>query len=135
MPKSRKLLGTILMEMGIINQGQLDEALMIQKENPVRIGELLVELEYATPRQITEALSEQFDMTLVDLRGMQIPVDLTELVPMSLAKEHKIIPVAVNCTLWLILRTNPKSTNSARPVAASMRMLAGFTSRWINPAL
>ena len=93
MAKSRKLLGAILIEMGVITEAQLNEALALQQENHRKLGEILVEMEAVSPRQITEALGKQFEMTMVDLRSIQIPAELIELIPVALAKEHNIIPV------------------------------------------
>lgn len=93
MARSRKLLGAILMEMRAITEEQLNEALGLQQENHRKLGEILVDMEAVEPRQITEALSKQFEMAMVDLRRVQIPAELIELVPVGLAKEHMIIPV------------------------------------------
>lgn len=94
MAKARKLLGAILMEMGVITESQLNEALTLQQENHRKLGEILVEMAKIEPRKVTEALSKQFDMPMVDLREVQIPAELIELVPVTLAKEHMIIPIA-----------------------------------------
>lgn len=107
MAKSRKLLGAILIEMGVITEDQLNEALTLQQENHRKLGEILVEMEAVSPCQITEALSKQFEMTMVDLRSVQIPAELIELIPVALAKEHNIIPIGQKNNCVTIATSDP----------------------------
>ena len=52
-------LGHILLRNGVVGREALDEALALQAENGVRIGEALVELGHATWGQVTDAVMEQ----------------------------------------------------------------------------
>lgn len=58
---TRKKLGQILVEKGIISQNELEEALRIQSNNKnnKRVGEILVELGYTNIERIEEALNDQ----------------------------------------------------------------------------
>jgi hypothetical protein len=55
---ARKL-GEILIENGIINEVQLQNALLIQKGRNVHLGQILIEMKLATEDQIIKALSQQ----------------------------------------------------------------------------
>ncbi|MCB0831891.1 MAG: hypothetical protein KDC45_00360 [Bacteroidetes bacterium] len=50
------MLGDTLIAKGVINQGQLDEALAEQKASGKKLGEVLVSKGFATEAQIDEAL-------------------------------------------------------------------------------
>lgn len=107
MPGSRKLLGSILMEMSIINEQQLSDALVIQKKDHRKLGEILLETGAVDARQLTKALSRQFEMTMVNLHDLQIPAELIALVPVELAKEHNIIPTERKSNCITIATSDP----------------------------
>ena len=62
-----KQLGEILVERGIINRTQLDEALKQQKEQGLLFGEALVVLKYATEEDIVQALTCQYGFPFLPL--------------------------------------------------------------------
>jgi len=94
MAHRRKLLGTILTEMGVVNHAQLQEALDLQKGSSVRIGDALLTLTYCTPADIARALSLQFGRKVVDPRTLDIPPEALAAVPKAMAREHHLIPIA-----------------------------------------
>src|SRR5436190_24245693 len=60
----RRLLGLLLMEMGVISQEQLEEALAVQARSGERLGEILIELGHTSRLAIHDALAEQSDLFL-----------------------------------------------------------------------
>ncbi|MBM4035427.1 MAG: type II secretion system protein GspE [Planctomycetes bacterium] len=94
MAHRRKLLGAILTEMGAISHAQLQEALELQKESGVRIGDALLTLKHCTPGDIAKALSSQFGRKVVDPRSVEIPQEALAAVPKAMAREHHLIPIA-----------------------------------------
>ena len=94
MAHRRKLLGRILTEMGVVTEGQLNEALDLQRTTSVRTGDALLTLSYCSPADIARALSVQFGRKVVDPRSIDIPQDALDAVPKAMAREHHLIPVA-----------------------------------------
>ncbi len=94
MAQRRKLLGSILRSRGVVTDEQLEEALKLQRETGVRTGDALLTLNYCTPEDIAEALSEQFGRQVVDPRALEIPEDALAAVPKAMAREHHLIPIA-----------------------------------------
>lgn len=94
MAHRKKPLGAILTELGVINLTQLQEALELQKESSVRIGDALLSLNYCTPSDIAEALSRQFGRRVVDPRALDIPQEALAAVPKAMAREHHLIPIS-----------------------------------------
>jgi len=94
MAHRRKLLGAILTELGVVTHTQLQEALELQKESSVRIGDALLSLSYCAPGDIAKALSMQFGRKVVDPRTLDIPQEALAAVPKAMAKEHHLIPIA-----------------------------------------
>ena len=58
----RTALGTLLIERGYIDQGQLDEALRRSAENGERLGEVIVNLGWASEDDLAKVLAEQWHL-------------------------------------------------------------------------
>jgi type IV pilus assembly protein PilB len=84
----------LLLSRGIISLEQLSEAAAIAKKDGKPIGDCLVDLQYASPEDVTRALAEFNKFEYVDLTTVKIPDQVIQLVPESVARENKIIPYA-----------------------------------------
>jgi type IV pilus assembly protein PilB len=62
-------LGQILKEKGFISEGQVQEALSIQRAQGGVFGEILVGLGYVTRVDVLAALAQQMGLEVVDLSG------------------------------------------------------------------
>jgi type IV pilus assembly protein PilB len=90
----RKLIGQLLVEKGLINQEQLDEALETQKQSTQLIGEILVDLGYVQREPLYESLAEQLKVPFVNL-GKVIPDPrVATLLDKESAQRHKALPIA-----------------------------------------
>jgi len=56
---SRKRLGQILLEIGVINEEQLEHALKVQRETKRLLGQVFISLGYCSPETIITALDIQ----------------------------------------------------------------------------
>jgi type IV pilus assembly protein PilB len=86
-------LGDILVKHGTITQEQLEEALAAQKGSGLRLGDLLQERGVITEKQLIEALTTQLGLEFIDLSSYQIPAEMAQLLPKSIAKKHAVVPV------------------------------------------
>ncbi|MGM0472485.1 MAG: type II secretion system ATPase GspE [Bacillota bacterium] len=89
----KKRLGDILLEVGFITEEELEEALEKQKGSDKRLGTVLKEMELVTEQDVMEALEYQLGIPQVDLSKFIIDFDVIQLIPQSLAKRHKAIPI------------------------------------------
>src|SRR5580692_1493146 len=80
----------ILVRRGVIGPDQLKEA--TRMEGGVEAG--LVKLGYADADDIMKAKAEQHGLPFVELREIEIPASVIELVPESLARENIVMPLA-----------------------------------------
>ena len=94
MEQRHKLLGTILMEMDVINEQQLEEGLNLHRQHDKKIGEALQELGFCSSEDVCQALAMQSGLRYLDPTTIDIPREVTSLVPESLVRDHTIIPVA-----------------------------------------
>lgn len=62
MPDKKKPLGQMLVEAGVINRGDLNVALVSQKQVPARLGKTLIQLGIAREEEILPVLSRQLNL-------------------------------------------------------------------------
>ncbi|MBM3325013.1 MAG: pilus assembly protein PilB, partial [Calditrichaeota bacterium] len=103
-----KRLGDILLERGKITQKQLGDALSRQTDTHQKLGETLVSLGYAVEEDIYSALSEIWGIPFV--RSDEILMaseDVVRIVPELFAREHRLIPVAIEDKVLKVAMADP----------------------------
>ena len=91
--RSKKRLGDLLLDEGLITGEQLEKALKLAKETGKRIGETLVENGIVTERDIMNALSHQLGIEIVSLIGVEISKELLGLVDASILRKNRMVPI------------------------------------------
>ncbi|MFQ5843455.1 MAG: GspE/PulE family protein [Planctomycetota bacterium] len=91
--ETRKRLGEILLEMGLVTQEKIDEALVHARRSGVRIGEALVDLQMVTEEQVARALCRQNKLPFVDLDRARPSDSLLRTVAKKVVDEYDIVPV------------------------------------------
>jgi len=89
---NRKRLGSILLDIGRINQEQLEYALELQKERGDRLGKILVDEGIISEAEVIEILAYQLDIPHVLLDRYNIDPGIVSIVPEALARKYNIIP-------------------------------------------
>ena len=87
-------LGEILVKTKVVTKEQLEIALAHQKKTGHRLGETIVELNYATEEAMRQALCTQLNVTFIEVDKIAIDHNLTRLINKNYAKEHLVIPFA-----------------------------------------
>ena len=94
MARKRRKLGQILLRWNLINEQQLSEALDVANATSKRIGQVLVELGYATEDDVAKALATQFDLEYIDLDSEEaMKASNLDLMPSDLVKKHLVLPL------------------------------------------
>jgi type IV pilus assembly protein PilB len=91
----RLKLGELLVETGLITEGDLARALERQKGDQRRLGELLVDGGALTESQVTQVLSQQLSVPWVSLQHIDFSRQLLNLVPKEIAEKYGIVPIYV----------------------------------------
>jgi type II secretory ATPase GspE/PulE/Tfp pilus assembly ATPase PilB-like protein len=86
-------LGELLVRAGHATQEQINQALELQPLLHKRLGEILVEKRWSTPRAIAEALAEQYGLEFVDLTQVAVDPKATVLLQEGFAIGHQAVPV------------------------------------------
>ena len=97
-------LGDLLVESQVITQKQLDFALERQKIKNMKLGEILVDEGILTEDDIAEALSRQLNLELVDLQNTIVDKAAATLVPVNILKKYTMIPFGFSETNRNVLR-------------------------------
>ncbi|MDI6771835.1 MAG: type II secretion system ATPase GspE [bacterium] len=97
-PRSRtagksSTLGQVLLNLGIINEPQLNEALEIQARTGERIGHIMLEMGTATEADLARGMAEQWGYPYMALADTKVDTEIAKLIPHALAVRHKCVPL------------------------------------------
>ena len=92
---ARKRLGDVLLEDGLIDENDLEEALSYKEKSGYRLGTALVALRIIAEWQLTEALGKALEMPVVDLSSITPKPDALKRIPARLAERFDLIPLAI----------------------------------------
>ncbi|MCM8774671.1 MAG: Flp pilus assembly complex ATPase component TadA [Candidatus Omnitrophica bacterium] len=100
-------LGEILVKYGIINNGQLQHVLDLQKKTGKKLGEILIEEGMASEQMITDILAQQHKLPMIDLNKVEPKEIVFNLFPPSYLKKHNIAPVEVDGDYVVVAINDP----------------------------
>ena len=100
-------IGEILVRRELITEHDLAFALDVQKRTGSRIGEILYYESLLKESDLAAALADQLRVPLVDLDGMDPDPEALELVPESLQREGRCVPLAVDEEVLYVAITDP----------------------------
>src|SRR5690554_621563 len=100
-------LGQLLIEEEIISEEQLEEALARQKVLKKRLGEVIIDMGYASERDILHTLAKRLKIEYIENPLMLIDYDIVRLVPESFARKHEIIPISLRLGTLTIATNDP----------------------------
>ncbi len=90
---TNKHLGELLVERGVITADQLKTAIEHQKKNRGLIGEVLVELKFATEKDIAQALTCQYGFPYLPLSNYEIDAEVISSVPENICRQFCLVPI------------------------------------------
>ncbi|MEY3201453.1 MAG: hypothetical protein RIR70_1003 [Pseudomonadota bacterium] len=93
-----RLLGQTLIQMGFIDEDQLDIALREQRQHHRPLGRILVSLGFLSEPDLNEALSANLGLPSITLDAAVPDPDALALVPRDLASRHAILPINYDAT-------------------------------------
>ena len=92
--RGRKLrIGDLLVNEKLITNEQLDRALEVKKESDKKLGEIIVELGFASEESVVKALSNQLGVEIVNPSQIKITDEILAMVEGQLLRKHLMIPI------------------------------------------
>lgn len=122
MVMKKKFLGEMLIEAKVITPEQRDKAMQEQKRLGKRLGETLMSLGFITEEVMAKALSAQMGMPFKELRFLTIAPGVTDLVPESLARKHKVLPIEIKDGRLILAMADPLDIFAADEINRVTRM-------------
>ncbi|MEA3241251.1 MAG: ATPase, T2SS/T4P/T4SS family [Pseudomonadota bacterium] len=90
---TRKRLGDVLLDEGLITNVQLLEALEKNRRENIRLGQALINLGFATEEQIIKAIAKQLNISHMTADSFLIDPEVVSVLPEMLARKYKAIPL------------------------------------------
>ncbi|MDP4978063.1 MAG: GspE/PulE family protein [Desulfobacterales bacterium] len=110
--KTKKRLGEILIEGGLLTRGQLEEALPYQKKSGLKLGQFLVREGIVSEVQIVDMVSNQLNLEKYSAEAYQIDTELAHVIPADLAFRYQAVPLKKNHLLLTIAMIDPMDINA-----------------------
>jgi general secretion pathway protein E len=106
--KSRKLIGQVFLERGLIDEEELRTALNLQVESREKLGKLLVDLGYVSEKDCLAVVSEHIHVpTISGPEYPAVPV-LENVLTLRFMKQCKFVPVALENGILTLATTDPQ---------------------------
>lgn len=107
-----KRLGDILVEMGTVTPDKIDTAMKLQNSTAKRMGQILLEKEWVSQKDLLKALSVQLDLPLVTLRPGLYDPSIASTIPKEMATRLTVLPLYRIRKVLVIATPNPQSIPS-----------------------
>jgi type IV pilus assembly protein PilB len=100
-----KKIGEILVEEGLISQGELENIL----KNPPKekLGEYLISLGLIKEKDLAQVLSKQTGLPIFDPHKFPIDPALAQILPLDLVQKHKVIPLKLQGRILTLGMVDP----------------------------
>ena len=110
--KSKKRLGEMLIEEGLISEDLLKQAVIEQKKTSLKLGQLLTRQGYVSEQQTIDMLSRQLKIPQFHPAVFPLELDLNRLVPIEIARKYQIVPLRKKGRLLTIAMVDPLDINA-----------------------
>lgn len=102
-------LGQILVDLGTINDDQLEMLVEEQTQSRGLIGRIAVNMGLINDDELIQALAEQFGLKSVDMEGIVPPPDAREAVSDSMAQLYRVVPLQLNKGVLTMATCDPQN--------------------------
>jgi type IV pilus assembly protein PilB len=107
MQKNTLKIGEILLYSGKISKSQLMEALEEQKNTNKKLGEILLDKGWVDADDILQVLEMQLGFPKIDLAKYPINSDISKLLPESVMRKHKVLPIDIRDNKIVLAMEDP----------------------------
>jgi type IV pilus assembly protein PilB len=121
-------IGQIFVDMGFIDDDQLEMLLEEQQQQPgEKIGKIAEEMGLITDDQLAQALAEQMNLQVMNLAEAQIPPEVLDQISETMAQLYHVIPVQFEDGTLTVATAEPQNLS----VADELRTFLGHTIRLV----
>lgn len=102
-----KQLAKLLVEEGMLDQAQVDQAVAQQQRDGGKLGQALVKLGFLSEEALHYFLAVQAETELVELDAFEIAPETLKLVPAALASRYQVLPYRSDATHLVLVTSDP----------------------------
>ncbi len=117
-----KRIGQILLDLGLVNEQQLETMLEEQPSRGELLGRVGLALGFYSEEQLGEALAEQWGTTFVSLYDREIPADALAAISEPMAQLYRVVPIKLAGNQLTIASAEPQKIQ----IADELRTLLGY---------
>jgi hypothetical protein len=122
-PPARKKLGELLIDAGVIDEGRLRAALLVQQRTGGKLGRVLLEMNAVGEQHLVKVLSEQMRIPMIDLDQLAaVPPEVLALVSAEYAEQRAIVPVAVQGKFFDVAMADPTDMHTQDELQVRTRL-------------
>ena len=120
----------ILIKSGVVSKDQVIDADNLARSSnpPISLSDALVRTGYANEKEVMKAMALHHRLEFVDLDGVDIPDNVIELMPESVARENVVLPLAEADSRLKVAISNPADVDT-------LEKLRFILNRDVHPAL
>lgn len=100
-------IGDILVSQGKINEEQLDQALMMQKDDPREVGQVLLSLGYINKVDLARALAQRLRLDYIELTERDVDKGVAALVEQKVLRKHGVVPLRIENNRLVVAMSDP----------------------------
>jgi type IV pilus assembly protein PilB len=104
---SKKRLGDVLLEQQLVTEEQLRECVNLQRHQGGNLASILVQKEYLSEEDLVVTLSDQLGIPHIRVSNYNIPAEVLEEVPETLARQYIMLPVSVTGDVLTLAMADP----------------------------
>jgi type IV pilus assembly protein PilB len=124
-----KSLGALLVENRVVNERQLERALQRQQERGGLLGDILIEMGFASQKEVLGALAKQLNIDHISADEVtHIDKELLKLIPERVARHYMAVPLVAHDNMIDVAMANPFDI-------LAIDDLRALTQRRINTAI
>jgi type IV pilus assembly protein PilB len=100
-------LGQVLIDLGFLDEAQLDEILEEAKNSGQQVGQIAVTRGLLNEDQLLQAIADQYGLKLVNLQEAKPSPEALTMVPETMASVYKVMPLAVTEGALTVVLSDP----------------------------
>ncbi len=104
---AKKRLGDVLLEQELITQEQLRECVSMQRQTGANLATILVDKGYLDEEDLVITLSEQLGIPHIRVAHYNIPKEVLDEVPETLARQYQMLPVSITGDVLTLAMSDP----------------------------
>ena len=105
--RTKKKLGEMLIEAGLLTEEQLRKALEDHKVSGLKLGQFLIKQGVVSESVLVNLLSQQLKVDKYRPDTHTISLDVTKLIPAEMAQKDQVVPLSKNGSLLMVAMTDP----------------------------